>query len=126
MLRWLIVATAALSVAGCATEAKQAEIVTRVKTVVKRERCTTVRELENICGKPRACTDVGMTCAEAYHRLTICNEWQRDGGVAGGTKGADGIPCESLCGKTALEMAAAIRAAPFTPPMRETSICERP
>jgi len=120
----VIVAVSLLS--ACAVEPERIVVMrTKVveKPVVYEQTCTVTRQSESICGRPRACTDPGMTCAEAYHRLTVCNEYERDGGVAGGVKGPDGIPCENVCGKTALSMAAAVRAKPFTPPLRQDKSC---
>ena len=44
------------------------------------------------CFPPKTCGQL-RNCAEAYYRLIQCGDSRRDGD-------GDGIPCESLCGKT--------------------------
>ena len=48
------------------------------------------------------------TCAEAYHFLQACGLKRLDADD-------DGIPCETLCGKTLASMQARLRAQPFVP-----------
>lgn len=100
--------------------------ITKTVIVEKRRTCTvTVRPLTKLefCSRgPRACSDRSMTCGEAYYRYTTCGEDARDGGVAGDR---NGIPCQVICGNTALQMATRIKAEePFSPPTQTTTVCD--
>lgn len=111
-----IVCAALLLMASCAPEP-----TTRV--VTKTRHCTTTiapMSHNEFCRVELRC-DVVTSCGEAYYRYTACDEWKRDGGVAGER---NGIPCQKLCGKNAMEMATRIKGeAPFTPPMRKVTAC---
>lgn len=59
------------------------------------------------CGAKTYCTDMAA-CSEAYYYFSICglDDLDRDG---------DGVPCETLCGKTVSAMKTRIDAKPFIP-----------
>jgi hypothetical protein len=118
----LVLSAAVLFVAGCAHSDRETAAPVRNKTakVEKARACTTtLRPDPAFCATEGRCRHI-KTCAEAYYRYTVCREIERDGGVAGDR---NGIPCQNLCGKTALTMANAIRAQPFTPPTRSETVC---
>jgi len=48
------------------------------------------------CGVPKTCKQM-RSCGEAVFHLRQCGDRKRDGD-------GDGIPCESLCGKTLAQM----------------------
>src|SRR5262245_37440858 len=126
MLRVLsALAAAVLFAAGCSHSDRETTAPVRTK-IVKAEKTrtctTTVRPDPAFCAKEKLCPAI-QTCAEAYFRYTVCREIERDGGVAGDR---NGIPCQNLCGKTALTMAAAIRAQPFSPPTQSETVCSSP
>jgi Excalibur calcium-binding domain len=60
---------------------------------------------QGICGTKTHCRDMA-TCAEAYYFLTVCGLRRLDAD-------SDGIPCETICGKTLEQMQARIAAEPF-------------
>ena len=70
-------------------------------------------EHESQCGTKQYCKDM-RTCAEAQHYMTNCglSELDRDG---------DGVPCETLCGKTLSTMASRMKAQPFVSTMAPTT-----
>lgn len=117
MLRWAVCIVVILS--GCAVEPPAPKLV----AVFKQRTCTiTIRPMSKseFCRTPKSCPDIS-TCGEAYYRYTMCREIERDGGVAGSR---NGIPCEKMCGRTALEMAAKISGeSPFSPPMKSEAVC---
>lgn len=57
------------------------------------------------CGSKRLCKDMG-TCAEAHFYLNFC-------GVSSLDRDGDGIPCETICGKTLATMNSRLMAQPF-------------
>ncbi|WBT39179.1 excalibur calcium-binding domain-containing protein [Hyphomicrobium sp. DMF-1] len=59
----------------------------------------------SLCGTKRLCGDM-ETCAEAHYYLTSC-------GVSSLDRNGDGIPCETLCGKTQATMSSRLLAQPF-------------
>lgn len=58
------------------------------------------------CGGKRFCKEMA-TCAEAVHYLTTCGQTSLD-------RDGDGIPCETVCGKTQSTMSERITTQPFT------------
>jgi hypothetical protein len=60
---------------------------------------------QGICGSKTYCREMA-TCAEAYYFLTVCRLTRLDAD-------SDGIPCETICGKTLEQMQARISAEPF-------------
>jgi hypothetical protein len=109
-----------VSLTACASDAPSKQ---GVRIVEKRRTCTVTTapiSKAEFCATPKACPAI-TTCGEAYFRYTACSELVRDGGVAGQM---NGIPCENVCGKTALAMAAKIRGeGPFLLPMRTSTVC---
>ena len=61
-----------------------------------------------VCGTKQHCGDMA-TCAEAYYYLTACGLGDLD-------RDSDGIPCETICGKTLGVMKARMNAQPFSAP----------
>ena len=132
-----LVVCVALVASGCAFDPPPAPIV-RTKVVTKivpgppvtefKARTCRIKTLaetkDEFCKREKTCPLI-TTCGEAYYRYTHCREFERDGGVAGPM---NGIPCQKLCGRTALEMAEKIRAEPpFSPPMKDgTEDCVPP
>jgi hypothetical protein len=117
-------AAAVLFIAGCAHSNHETTTPPRSKTAgVKTRTCTTtIKPDAAFCSAEKFCPAI-KTCAEAHYRYTVCREIERDGGTAGDR---NGIPCQNLCGKTALTMANAIRAQPFSPPTRSETVCSPP
>jgi hypothetical protein len=119
--------SAILLMSACASNAPPDRVTassrTKVVSTENRRKCATIiapLNKANFCATPRDCPAI-TTCGEAYYRYTTCGEVDRDGGVAGKH---NGIPCEKLCGKTALEMAEKIRSEPpFSPPAQMTTVC---
>ena len=62
-------------------------------------------EYAPVCGGKIYCKDM-QTCAEAVHYLEDCGVGRLDADN-------DGIPCETICGKTKGTMSSRIRAQPF-------------
>lgn len=60
-----------------------------------------------VCGAKQHCKDMA-TCAEAYFYMTSC-------GLSDLDRDADGIPCETICGKTLTTMQGRIKAHPYVP-----------
>jgi hypothetical protein len=123
MLR--VVICVALFLSGCAVDPPAPIIRTKIVTEFKTRMCTlTTRPMtkQEFCGMgEKACPEIN-TCGEAYYRYTTCREIIRDGGVAGER---NGVPCQNVCGKTPLEMAAKIRSEPpFSPPPKSTNSCD--
>jgi hypothetical protein len=70
-----------------------------------------------ICGLKRYCGEM-RTCAEAYHYFSQCGLRRLDADN-------DGIPCETICGKTHAVMNERIKEQPFqlpTPTKQEASM----
>ncbi len=61
---------------------------------------------ESSCGSKSYCKDM-RTCSEAVHYLEDCGLERLDADN-------DGIPCESICGKTKATMSARVRAQPWS------------
>ena len=61
---------------------------------------------ESSCGSKSYCKDM-RTCSEAVHYLEECGLQRLDADN-------DGIPCESICGKTKATMSARVRAQPWS------------
>lgn len=66
---------------------------------------------QEICGTKSLCKEMA-TCAEARYFLNEC-------GVSRLDADSDGIPCESVCGKSAATMSARVKAQPFLAPSAE-------
>jgi hypothetical protein len=118
-------AAAVLLVAGCAHSDREAAapVQREIVKVEKTRTCTTtIRPDPAFCPAEKFCPAI-KTCGEAYYRYTACREIERDGGTAGER---NGIPCQNLCGETALTMADAIRAQSFSPPTRSETVCRPP
>ena len=121
MFRVASVVVIASILAACASDAPTKQ---GVRIVEKRRTCTVTNApitKAEFCATQKACPTIS-TCGEAYYRYATCGEDLRDGGVAGER---NGIPCQKLCGMTALEMAQRVRSElPFSPPMRSITVCD--
>lgn len=71
-------------------------------------------QASDICHPKKYCTQI-KTCAEAYYRYTACADLALD-------RDGDGVPCETMCGKTISSMNARKEAEPFDPGGSDTAI----
>lgn len=71
-------------------------------------------QASDICRPKRYCTEI-KTCAEAHYRYTVCSDYALD-------RDGDGVPCETMCGKTVREMEARRAAEPFEAAANEETI----
>jgi hypothetical protein len=123
----------AFLVSGCAIDQPAPIVRTKIvkeyirepNSILTTQTCTvTTRPMtkQELCGMgEKTCPQIA-TCGEAYYRYTTCGEIERDSGVPGVR---NGIPCEKVCGKTPLAMAAKIRSEPpFSPPPKSIKTCE--
>jgi hypothetical protein len=131
-----VVCLIALMIAGCSTSPapkQSVRFVERVKIqpvlvpiLVRLDRdieksCTIVVKSIDVCAVKATCYRTGMTCAEAYYRLHVCNETARDGGTR---QRKNGVPCQNVCGPTVAAMNIRRKRTPFVVPTEETKICK--
>lgn len=71
-------------------------------------------QASDVCRPKRYCPEI-KTCAEAHYRYTVCSDFALD-------RDGDGVPCETMCGKTVPEMDARRAAEPFEPAVNQETI----
>jgi len=69
---------------------------------------------QDVCGTKTLCKEM-RTCAEAKYFSEQCGVGRLDADN-------DGIPCESICGKSTATMSARMSAQPFMAPSDETTV----